>query len=55
MYVLESVHLIPDDFYIKEHQFIFEAIKELWDGRKTIDVITVGDALQKKDRLDHIG
>ncbi|OQY37670.1 MAG: hypothetical protein B6229_08015 [Spirochaetaceae bacterium 4572_7] len=31
----------PEDFYQKEHQFIYHAIKTLRADRKTIDVVTI--------------
>lgn len=52
MYLLESVALSAPDFYQKEHQLIFEAMYELWTGRRTIDVITLSNQLSKWDTLD---
>lgn len=52
MYVCDGINLIPEDFYNKEHFFIFKAIKELWTSRKTIDALTVADQLAKEDKLD---
>jgi replicative DNA helicase len=55
MYTAESVQLKHDDFYLKEHQYIFEALTNLWASRKTIDVITLSDMLnQGEERLDMI-
>lgn len=54
MYILDGYAIMPDDFYQKEHKIIFSAIKDLWDGRKTIDVVTVWDALKKKKELDNV-
>lgn len=45
----------PQDFYQKEHQMIFEGIKDLWIARKTIDIVTLSDALVKRQFLDLIG
>jgi replicative DNA helicase len=47
MYTTESVQLKPEDFYLKEHQYIFEALTNLWASRKTIDVITLSDMLNQ--------
>jgi replicative DNA helicase len=47
--------LISEDFYQKEHSFIFKAIKTLWAARKTIDVLTLGDQLSKDGVLDIVG
>lgn len=55
MYVLESVGLVAPDFYQKEFQTIMNAMSELWTTRKTIDVVTVSNVLQKWDALDMIG
>ncbi|MBU0626377.1 hypothetical protein KKG31_06970 [Patescibacteria group bacterium] len=55
MYVCEGITLIPEDFYNKEHAFIYKAIRDLWTSRKTIDVLTVADQLGKDDKLDIIG
>ncbi len=55
MYVCEGKGLMPEDFYNKEHTFIYKAIKDLWTARKTIDVLTVSDQLGRDDKLDIIG
>jgi len=41
MYYYDGIELVPEDFYQKEHALIYQAIKELWTGRKTIDALTV--------------
>jgi replicative DNA helicase len=46
---------VAEDFYQKEHVFIYKAIKDLWIGRKTIDVLTLADQLGKNQLLDVIG
>jgi replicative DNA helicase len=55
MYFYDGINLTPEDFYQKEHSFIYQAIKELWSSRRTIDVLTVADQLGKKDMLDTVG
>lgn len=55
MYFYDGINLTPEDFYQKEHSFIYQAIKELWASRRTIDVLTVADQLGKKDMLDTVG
>lgn len=45
----------PEDFYQKEHQFIYQAIKTLRAERKTIDVVTIWDQLTKDWNLDTVG
>jgi len=52
LFNVDGFAIVPQDFYQKEHQMIFEAIKDLWSKRKTIDVITVGDVLTKKWTLE---
>jgi replicative DNA helicase len=47
MYVYDGLGLTPEDFYQKEHKYIYEAVRDLRAGRKTIDVVTVADVLQK--------
>lgn len=55
LYVYDGLWLKPADFYQKEHVFIFEAIHDLRTARKTIDVVTVADQLQKNSTLDVVG
>ena len=45
MYICDGISLAADDFYNKEHSFVFKAIRDLWTARKTIDVLTVADQL----------
>jgi len=52
MFVYDWYSLWPEDFYQKEHSLIFQSIKELRVARRTIDVLTVSDVLQKMDVLD---
>nr|NIS40296.1 replicative DNA helicase [Desulfuromonadales bacterium] len=47
--------LEPGDFYKPAHQGIFEAIAELFDGNQPIDVITVSDALRRRNELERVG
>ena len=54
-FVYDGVQLISRDFYKKEHQAIYEAMKDLRGQRKTIDVVTLADQLDKMDALDSIG
>lgn len=55
IYVLDWFSLNPLDFYLKEHQIIFEAMKDIWSSRKNIDVVTVADKIKKMWELDNIG
>lgn len=54
MYIFEWIDLQAKDFYQQEHILVFEAMKSLWSQRKTIDVVTISDALSKGDNLDVI-
>gem|GEM_PF-256680 len=55
LYVYDSMALRHEDFYQKEHSFIYEGIKHLWNARRTIDVVTLADQLQKQSVLDVVG
>ncbi len=55
IWIYEWDRLEPEDFYQKEHQFIYNAIKQIRSDRKTIDVVTVWDQLTKDWNLDLIG
>ncbi len=55
MYYYDGILLTPEDFYQREHAYIYQAIKELRAARKTIDVLTVADQLQKNNLLDVVG
>jgi replicative DNA helicase len=53
--ICQNMTLVPKDFYAKEHQMVYEAIMTLHHAHKTIDAVTVGDELSKKDVLDNMG
>lgn len=55
MFISDGLMMAPADFYQKEHQMIFEGMKDLWGSRKTIDVVTLSDALVKRQYFDLIG
>lgn len=44
-----------DDFYDQRHKFIFRAIEWLYKQKVEIDLLTLSDALTKKNLLDKIG
>ena len=48
LFIYDGFIIVPQDFYLKEHQYIYESIKDLWLLRRTIDVITLTDQLSKK-------
>lgn len=47
--------LKDDDFYVKDHRDIYEAINELFDNGDPVDVITVSEKLTAKGVIDKIG
>ena len=51
--ILEIVD--ENSFYKEEHKLIFNSIFSLFDARKKIDILTVSDALSKKNMLDKAG
>ncbi|MDN5352166.1 MAG: replicative helicase [Clostridiales bacterium] len=52
--IMEVLH---DDeaFYIEAHRVIYETARRLFSEGKTIDLITVSDALKKDQKLDAVG
>lgn len=52
IWIFDGDGIVPQDFYQQEHAMIYEAIIQLWSARKTIDVITVADQLDKNGNLD---
>lgn len=51
-WIYEWDWLTHKDFYQKEFGMIYEAISQLWNDKKTIDVITVSNQLQKNWNLE---
>lgn len=47
--------LIPESFYVKAHQLIFEAMSELFEQREPIDVVTLTNQLKKMKKLAPVG
>lgn len=45
----------PQDFYKKAHQIIFQAIIDLIQQQKRVDILTLQDELTKKNEIDAIG
>ena len=54
VWIFEWDGIVPGDFYQKEHGMIYEAIVQLWNEKKTIDVVTVSDQLSKNWNLETI-
>jgi replicative DNA helicase len=47
--------IVPDDFYSPAHKIIYQAIIDLGQKHKRIDIVTLQDELIKKNQLDVIG
>ncbi len=47
---ISDIKLVPKDFYQDKHSFVYEAIISLFDDNRPIDVITVGEELQKNKK-----
>jgi replicative DNA helicase len=47
--------LRPADFYRQPHADVYEAMLELHGQREPIDLVTLGDELARRDRLDAVG
>jgi replicative DNA helicase len=47
--------LIPEDFYSRSHQTIYQCIIELAQANKKIDVVVLQDLLETKKQLEAIG
>ena len=47
--------LKPGDFYRQQHGEIFEAMLSLHGQREPIDLVTLGDELSRRDRLEEVG
>jgi len=52
VWIFEWDGITPSDFYQKEHGMIYEAISQLRNDKKTIDVVTVSDQLSKNWNLE---
>lgn len=47
--------LLETDFYLKEHEFIFKALKEAFASDKPADVHIIAEKLKTIDKLDFVG
>jgi replicative DNA helicase len=47
IWIFDGDGITANDFYQKEHAKIYEAIAQLWNDKKTIDVVTVSDQLSR--------
>jgi replicative DNA helicase len=55
MRIFEGDGITHKDFYQKEHSSIYEAIHQLRNNHKTVDVITLSDQISKNGNLEAIG
>jgi replicative DNA helicase len=44
-----------DDFYKDSHRLIFETMKELYEKREPIDLLSLGSRLEEKGKLETVG
>ena len=47
--------LRPEDFYRQANGRIYAAILDLYERREPIDIVTVAEALERKDELEAVG
>ena len=47
--------LVPDDFYLPQHERIYEAILSLYEKHQPIDVLSLTTYLKEKDLLKEVG
>src|SRR5512146_458056 len=47
--------LLPDDFYIHRHRWIWEAFTSLHEQRTPIDILTVSEELDRRGQLAELG
>jgi replicative DNA helicase len=52
---LREINLLPEDFYIRRNQWVYEAILDLMRSGQDVDFITVSTALDKAGHLREIG
>jgi len=45
----------PEDFYKDSHRFIFEAMRNLYEKREPIDLLSLGAKLEEKKQLEAVG
>jgi len=50
-----SERLVADDFYRHEHRLTFNAMTELAESSHPLDVVTLSEALERRDQLESVG
>ena len=53
-YLIDGL-ITPDDFYLKKHAVIFEAISDLYHRQKPIDLLTISNTLEQRGLISEIG
>ena len=54
--IVEAMEFIdPKDFYRRNHQLIFQAMVDLSNRNKAVDVLTLKDQLEKQNLLEDVG
>lgn len=48
-------YIKPDSFYKPAHRYVYEAMLELYNGKDTIDIVTVSDVLNINQKLELVG
>lgn len=52
---MKMIDILPDEFFIHKHRWVWEALQKLDRAGKAIDFVTVCALLNKNDQLDQIG
>ena len=47
--------LVPDDFYVDKHRWIYEAMLDLYRRNEPIDLLSLGNRLQERGELERVG
>ena len=47
--------LRPQDFYRQANGAVYEAILELYERREPVDIVTVSEALERREALEGVG
>ncbi|MAC47451.1 replicative DNA helicase [Oceanospirillum beijerinckii] len=50
-----SERIVPNDFYRRDHQMIFEAMMGLAEKAQPFDLVTISEVLDQKNELEQIG
>lgn len=52
---LKEVSIRPEYFYLKQHQYIYEAIEQLQLESRNVDILTLPEKLKKMSKLNEAG